>query len=362
MNNRAKLISITPQNRTRPQDLNDWEKADSITQKKEKLIYLDPREVSFSEFDPREFFNEKAHQELLETIRVSGLGSTLKIHRKDEKSPPSLQAGGNRRLRALQELADQGHPGFQLVGFVLVPYQEELQTMFSHLIENAKRLDLTFWEQTTEMFKIKSMLQTKSNAKLTIDDFLKIMKKNAMDISEALYHVRQFACNALGNLSDAHKQNLTLTAVKAIQKDFNLLDSFLEFSPVKTQKDIIIKQAFDDFNQTNDDIRQTLIKNIKERIAHALRIDKQHLDHMLKLFDPKKKEQVNYQTLLSAAQRHQQQNNIKQEVFSIDLNKEKDRSKDKLAELLMLEEGRSVKVTLTLTEENKHILKQLLKN
>jgi hypothetical protein len=71
---------------------------------------------------------------------------------------------------------------------------------------------------------------------------------------------------------------------------------------------------------------------------------------------------LQYQLLLTGAQRRLQHNNTKQEVFSIDLNKEKDRGKDKLAELLMLEEGRSVKLTLTLTEENKHILKQLLKN
>lgn len=358
MSNRAKL-SIMPQNNLTPSHLNTWEQRDLVAEKKEKLIYLDPRDVNRSEHDPRESLNEKEQQELVESIRVSGLKSVLKIHRKDANSAWSVQAGGNRRLRALQELANEGHQPCLLVGFVSVPYQEDIKTMFSHLIENAERLDLTFWEQTTEMFKIKSALESTSNRKLGISDFLKLMKQNACGISEALFHVRSFAQKNLDNLSDSHKQKLTLTAVQAIKAEMNLILSFLEFSPAKPQKDLVMKQAFDDFNQTTDDIRQSLVKHTKERVAHSLKVSRETLEYMLKAFDPKKEEQLQYTALLQAAQRHEHQKNMKQEVFTIDLNK--DKRDEKLNQLLLLEEGRPIKIQLVLDEQNKQILKQLLK-
>lgn len=257
----------------------------------EKIVHLNPKDVHFSNVNPR-LFQDRDDQFLKfkESIGSGGITSPIKIFKKDANSAWEVAAGGNRRLRALQELAEEDSR-FEIFAFVSVPYQGEEKAYWAHFAENEFRQDLTYWEKVCSMMNHKKRVE-KDFKELKRDQFLAILKENGLSLSAGQYQYRVWAYETLNLLDDEVKKRLTGMDVKRIQPKLNSLIEFFKLWDAGTLCESVLKSTFETFaneyqlekkrfgikkdeegNLIEPKINfMNLVNQFKDRVRHAIKM------------------------------------------------------------------------------------------
>lgn len=111
-------------------------------------------EIKAYEYNPRHAENRE-YPRLKESIRTRrGLTTLLTVTKRPGDELYTIAAGGNSRLRALEELAKEtGDEAFEFVTCRFEPWDSECQVFANHLIENDVRGTMTFGDKARAMLE-----------------------------------------------------------------------------------------------------------------------------------------------------------------------------------------------------------------
>ena len=122
-------------------------------------IELAVDEIRPYENNPRRASNAK-FDDIKESIRTSGLRSPLTVTRRPGETHFIVEAGGNTRLVALQQLwAETRDVRYHNLVVLFRPWRSESHALTAHLIENEQRGDMTFWDKAAGMVALKGRLE-----------------------------------------------------------------------------------------------------------------------------------------------------------------------------------------------------------
>ena len=122
-------------------------------------VALDVAAIKPYEHNPRRAVNAE-YARIKASIRADGLGQPLIVTQRPGESDYVVHAGGNTRLRILQELfAETGEQHFGAVACVVRPWTREADVLLAHLKENDLRGALTFLDKALAVANAKRFLE-----------------------------------------------------------------------------------------------------------------------------------------------------------------------------------------------------------
>lgn len=125
----------------------------------DQLLELDVSAIQPYDHNPRQGENPE-YQRIKASVRAEGLDQPLVVTRRPGDSVYMLQAGGNTRLRILQELfAETGDERLARVSCLYRPWTREMDVLLAHLRENDLRSDLTFLDKALAVREARRLLE-----------------------------------------------------------------------------------------------------------------------------------------------------------------------------------------------------------
>lgn len=176
---------------------------------------------------PYEFNPRQRRNGLFESIKASiaagGLRNPITVTRRPGERHYIVEAGGNTRLVAVQELwSETGDARFRTIPALYRPWRSECHVLSAHLIENEHRGDLTFWDKACALRALADRLAAESPTPLSLRQLHDAIVAfgvvvNLSSLSHCLFAARRLA--ALGLLA----QSMGYPEVKLLQPGLNAL-------------------------------------------------------------------------------------------------------------------------------------------
>ena len=177
--------------------------------------------------NPRRANNAK-FDEIKESIRVSGIRNLLTVTRRPGEADFIVEAGGNTRLLAIQQLwAETNDPRFQKITVMFRPWRSESHVLTAHLIENEQRGELTFWDMANGVMALKAQLETEKGRALSLRELEEELKRLGLSTNRSNLSRCQFATEKLSALGAA-ASSLSGLDVRIIQPRLNLIKRYAE--------------------------------------------------------------------------------------------------------------------------------------
>ncbi|MGD8957354.1 MAG: ParB N-terminal domain-containing protein, partial [Chromatiaceae bacterium] len=130
----------------------------------DQLMELEVDMIRPYDHNPRHGDNPE-YQRIKASVRAEGLDQPLVVTRRPGESTYMLQAGGNTRLRVLQELyAETGDERFARASCLYRPWTREMDVLLAHLRENDLRSDLTFLDKALAVREARRLLEEEQGA------------------------------------------------------------------------------------------------------------------------------------------------------------------------------------------------------
>ncbi len=188
---------------------------------RECQIELDVDDIRTYEHNPRRADNVK-FMEIKESIRASGIRNPITVTRRPGEEHFIIEAGGNTRLFAIQQLwRETGEARFARLTVLFRPWRSESHVLIAHLIENEQRGEMTFWDKASGMAKLKSLLESEQGCAYSVREFEAELKTAGIPISTSTLSYYGFATGRLSALGDA-AHALSGLDVRKIQVHLNL--------------------------------------------------------------------------------------------------------------------------------------------
>ncbi|MCG8023968.1 MAG: ParB N-terminal domain-containing protein [Candidatus Thiodiazotropha endolucinida] len=148
--------------------------------------------------NPRHSVNQE-YDRIKVSIRTQGMDQPLVITQRPGKSDYMVQAGGNTRLRILQDLyAETQDERFLWVDCVYKPWVCESEVMLAHLRENDLRSDLTFIDRARAVLEAKALIEAETGqGELSQRQLEKILKARGYSIAHGLISKMVYAVGTL---------------------------------------------------------------------------------------------------------------------------------------------------------------------
>jgi len=206
-------------------------------------IELAVDEIRPYENNPRRATNAK-FDDIKESIRTSGLRSPLTVTRRPGEAHFIVEAGGNTRLVALQQLWAETHdPRYRHLVVLFRPWRSESHVLTAHLIENEQRGDMTFWDKATGMVALKGRLEEELGHALSLRPLEDALHGLGLSVNTATLAHYLFALERLRTLGDA-VPSLSGLDVKTLQPRLNALKRYAQ-SRVSISEDDLYAQVFE---------------------------------------------------------------------------------------------------------------------
>lgn len=150
------------------------------------LVRLDISRIRPYEHNPRRTANAE-YDRIKASIRADGLNQPLVVTQRPGESHYVVHAGGNTRLRVLQELFDEtGEDRFGAVSCVIRPWTGEADVLLSHLKENDLRGELSFVDKALAIADVKELLEDGADEPLTQASLAEILQRCGYGLSQGL--------------------------------------------------------------------------------------------------------------------------------------------------------------------------------
>lgn len=174
------------------------------------------------ENNPRRTGNAK-FAEIKESIRSGGIRNPLTVTRRPGDEHFIIEAGGNTRLLAVQQLwSETREERFSKLTVLFRPWRSECHVLTSHLIENELRGEMTFWDKATGIVSLKARLEAEKGHPLSLRQLEDEMKGRGLSINTATLAHCLFATERLRTLGEAVPE-LSGLDVKSMQPRLNHL-------------------------------------------------------------------------------------------------------------------------------------------
>ncbi|MBI2293408.1 MAG: ParB N-terminal domain-containing protein [Betaproteobacteria bacterium] len=174
------------------------------------------------ENNPRRAGNTR-FAEIKESIRSSGIRSPLTVTRRPGEEHFIVEAGGNTRLLAIQQLWSETRDArFQKLIVLFRPWRSESHVLTSHLIENELRGEMTFWDKASGVAALKARLEAEKGSALSLRQLEDEMKALGLSVNTATLAHCLFATERLRTLGEA-VADLSGLDVKTMQPRLNVM-------------------------------------------------------------------------------------------------------------------------------------------
>ena len=188
----------------------------------EQQIDLTVDDIRPYENNPRRSVNVK-FDDIKESIRTSGLRSPLTVTRRPGESHFIIEAGGNTRLLALQQLwAETRDPRYRQLVVLFRPWRSESHVLSAHLVENEQRGEMSFWDKATGIVALKQRLEAEQGRTLALRPLEDALHAVGLAVNTATLGHYLFACERLRTLGEA-LVGLAGLDVKTLQPRLNAL-------------------------------------------------------------------------------------------------------------------------------------------
>ena len=188
-------------------------------------IELVVEEIRPYENNPRRAANAK-FDDIKESIRTSGLRSPLTVTRRPGESHFIVDAGGNTRLRALQQLwAETRDPRYHKLVVLFRPWRSESHVLTAHLIENEQRGEMTFWDKASGIVALKARLESELGRTLTLRPLEDALHAQGLSVNTATLGLYLYATERLRTLGEA-VVDISGLDVKTLQPRLNALKRY----------------------------------------------------------------------------------------------------------------------------------------
>ncbi|WKZ13655.1 MAG: ParB N-terminal domain-containing protein [Gammaproteobacteria bacterium] len=201
--------------------------AGQVDPRTESQIEIAVDEIQPYEHNPRRATNAK-FDDIKESIRTSGLRSPLTVTRRPGESHFIVEAGGNTRLLALQQLwAETRDPRFRKLVVLFRPWRSESHVLTAHLIENEQRGEMTFWDKACGIVALKSRIEAEQGRTLTLRPLEDALHALGLAVNTATLGLHLFATERLRTLGEA-VTDLSGLDVKTMQPRLNALRRYAQ--------------------------------------------------------------------------------------------------------------------------------------
>jgi len=191
----------------------------------EHQIELSVDEIRPYENNPRRCANVK-FDDIKESIRTSGLRSPLTVTRRPGESHFIVEAGGNTRLLALQQLwCETRDPRYRQIAVLFRPWRSESHVLTAHLIENEQRGEMSFWDKATGTVALKRRLEEEQGRPLTLRPLEDALYAVGLAVTTATLGLYLFATERLRTLGAA-VVDLKGLDVKSLQPRLNTIKRY----------------------------------------------------------------------------------------------------------------------------------------
>ncbi len=185
-------------------------------------IELPVEDIRPYEHNPRRTCNPR-FAEIKDSIRASGIRVPLTVTRRPGESHFVVEAGGNTRLAAVQELwAETRDARFARLVVVYRPWRSECHVLTSHLIENEQRGEMTFWDKATGIVALKARIEAEGGQVLSLRQLEDALRRAGLAANTATLSLYLFATERLNTIGAAVPQ-LSGLDVKTLQPRLNAL-------------------------------------------------------------------------------------------------------------------------------------------
>jgi len=179
------------------------------------------------EHNPRRANNAK-FAEIKESIRSTGIRNPLTVTRRPGEKHFIIEAGGNTRLLAVQQLwAETRDPRFEKLTVLFRPWRSDAHVLVAHLIENEQRGDLTFWDKANGVVVLKAQFEEEKGRTLSLRLLEEELKAAGFSVSKASLAHYLYATARLTVLCDAIPL-ITHADVSNIQPRLNLVKRYTQ--------------------------------------------------------------------------------------------------------------------------------------
>lgn len=230
-------------------------------------IELAVDEIKPYERNPRRANNAK-FDEIKESIRVSGIRNPITVTRRPGEAHFIVEAGGNTRLVATQQLWTETQDArFRKIIVMFRPWRSESHVLIAHLAENEQRGELTFWDKANGVMALKAELEAEKSRPLPLRQLEEELRQLGLPISRSILGLFQFATEKLGALREV-RAGLSGLDIKNIQPRLNLIRRYAEKCAGVPESDLYGRVLNPVFERHADQYAQTQTFN-----AVALRQD-----------------------------------------------------------------------------------------
>lgn len=190
-------------------------------------IELKVEDIRPYEHNPRRANNAK-FAEIKESIRSTGIRNPLTVTRRPGEQHFIVEAGGNTRLLAVQQLwAETRDPRFEKLTVLFRPWRSEGHVLVAHLIENEQRGEMTFWDKANGVVALKAQLEEEKGRTLSLRQLEEELKAAGFLVNTATLAHYLYATARLRLLGDAIPV-LSGLDVKTIQPRLNLVKRYAQ--------------------------------------------------------------------------------------------------------------------------------------
>lgn len=193
----------------------------------EHQIELDVEAIQPYEHNPRRADNPK-FAEIKASIQAAGLRNPLTVTRRPGEQTFIVEAGGNTRLMAVQQLwAETQDVRFRRISVLFRPWRSESHVLISHLIENEQRGDMSFWDKANGMTALKTQWEAEQGRTLTARQMESELKSVGIAVSRTTLGYYRFATERLRGLGEV-TAHLSGADVTRVQPRLNLIKQYAQ--------------------------------------------------------------------------------------------------------------------------------------
>lgn len=190
-------------------------------------IELKVDEIRPYEHNPRRANNAR-FAEIKESIRSTGIRNPLTVTRRPADQHFIVEAGGNTRLLAVQQLwAETRDPRFEKLTVLFRPWRSEGHVLVAHLIENEQRGEMTFWDKANGVLALKAQFEEEKGRTLSLRQLEDELKAAGFPVNTATLAHYLYATARLRILGDAIP-TLSGLDVKTLQPRLNLFKRYVQ--------------------------------------------------------------------------------------------------------------------------------------
>jgi len=228
------------------------------------------------EHNPRRTSNTRFAQ-IKESIRANGIRNPLTVTRRPGEVHFIVEAGGNTRLLAIQQLwAETRDARFRKLMVLFRPWRSESHVLTAHLIENELRGEMTFWDKASGAVALKARLETEQGHALSLRQLEDAMKALGLSVNTATLAHYQFATERLRTLGEAIA-DLSGLDVKLMQPRLNAMKRYAQSRASLAENELydtvfepVFRQAAEQYRQSRRFSALTVCRACEEALARRL--------------------------------------------------------------------------------------------